>query len=84
MAMASTSKSASASTGSSDRDWSKCALCQTDSKETLVCPTDVSYKTIATNISKFQELNKLPLPIDVNELDSGIGIECTFKQPKVA
>ena len=61
-------------------DWSKCVLCQVDSKEQLTCPTDAGYKTIAENILQFNELHCMPVQIDVTRLDHGNGVESTFKE----
>jgi len=61
-------------------DWSKCILCQLDSKEQLINPTDAGYKTTAENILKFQEINSLPMDINIEMLDHGNGIESTFKE----
>ena len=61
-------------------DWSKCGLCQVDSKEQLTCPTDAGYKTIAENILQFNELHCMPVQIDVTRLDHGNGVESTFKE----
>ena len=61
-------------------DWLKCVLCQVDSKEPLTCPTDTGYNTTAENIDQFNELQCMPVQIDVTRLDHGHGVECTFKE----
>ncbi|KAI8503415.1 hypothetical protein Bbelb_192360 [Branchiostoma belcheri] len=61
-------------------DWSICALCQINSKEPLTCPTEAGYETIAKNIIQFEELDCLPLKIDIANLDNGNGIVSTFTE----
>ena len=45
-------------------------------------PTNVNvgqgYSTVATNIKRFNELQALPIPIDIRRLDEGKGIEATM------
>lgn len=66
-------------------DWTKCALCQSDSSEILVCPADskrkdkgAGYKTFSENILKFHEIGGLPLALDIQRLDEGPGIAETL------
>ena len=61
-------------------DWSKCILCQLESKEALICPTDVGYRTIAETVLQFHKLNLMPIQIDITQLDQGNGIASTFKE----
>ena len=68
------------STPTQTTNWSKCALCQEDGREKLTSPTAASYKTIAQNISQFTELNCMPVQIDISRLNSGNGVEATFKE----
>lgn len=49
-------------------DWTKCALCQTATKEKLRCPLDSKqedadswYDTLCTNVAQFHELGGLPV-----------------------
>ena len=51
--------------------WDKCILCVDDSTELLQCPAEskrqdvgAGYKTLASNISKFQDLAYMPLPLN--------------------
>ena len=66
-------------------NWNRCVLCQEETGEALQCPAkskrhDVGagYSTLAANIVRFSELNKLPILIDLSRLDEGDGIEATF------
>ena len=61
-------------------DWSKCALCQEDTRYKLTSPTAASYTSIAENISQFSELNRMPVEIDISRLNSGNGIEATLQE----
>ena len=64
-----------------ETDWRKCFLCQTDTKDELICPpsryecSSDSYFTIATNIPLFRAINLLPI-----RLDEGGGIEETLRR----
>ena len=58
-------------------DWTLCALCQTNTRESLQCPanntktltTGSSYTTLAENLQKFAELGcPLPVPIELSRL----------------
>ena len=67
-------------------DWSKCIICQTVKEEQLQCPAKGSvnpasgkgYSTFASRIKRFDELYALPVPIDIQRLDEGKGIELTL------
>ena len=68
-----------------------CVLCQTITPERLQCPTEskrpdvgVGYSTIASSIRRFNELHKLPMPLELGSLDDGIGLEATFQENNVA
>ena len=61
-------------------DWNKCVLCQLDSKERLISPTDKGYETVADNIIHFSELDSMPVKINLVRLDNGNGIQSTFKE----
>ena len=41
--------------------------------------TDDGYAMLARNIPKFQEMNNLPIPLDIRRIDDGEGIEATLK-----
>ena len=68
----------SISTDSWDTNWLKCCLCQEDTDESLLSTVD-GYKMLARNVPKFQELNSLPIPLDITRLDDGDGIEKTLQ-----
>lgn len=66
-------------------DWKLCILCRTKTSEPLVCPANskrkdagAGYKSLALNLSQLQELEEKPFGIDINDLDSGDGIESTL------
>ncbi len=68
-------------------DWSICFLCQEATSELLQCPAqskrqDVilgqGYSSLAKNISRFNELQEMPMPIDLRRLDEGSGMEATM------
>ena len=67
-------------------DWSVCLLCQEATPELLQCPVqskrhDVvlgqGYSSLAKNIRRFNELQEMPMPIDLRRLDAGSGMEAT-------
>ena len=67
-------------------DWTKCAICQQNKVEPLRCPADSKrscdvgsgYKTLAGNITKFRDLDCMPIRVDLSRLDEGEGLENTF------
>ena len=67
-------------------DWIKCAICQQNKGEPLRCPADSKrlcdvgsgYKTLAGNITKFRDLDCMPIQVDLSRLDEGEGLENTF------
>jgi hypothetical protein len=70
----------------SSNNWELCALCQKDTAVKLVCPANSlrtncgsSYKTLAENLLKFQELGNIPIEVPLEILDDGEGIEETTK-----
>ena len=66
-------------------NWNQCVFCQTDTKESLICPsknksqTLYGYHTVATIIEDFNSINCLPKSISIARLDEGEGIEKTFQ-----
>jgi len=72
-------------------DWKKCCLCQRITNELLQCPLkskrldiDVGqgYSTLSANIICLNELQELPIPVDMERLDEGSGIEATLIENK--
>jgi hypothetical protein len=68
-------------------DWSKCCLCQEDTKnEDLTSPPTHytakydGYCMIAAHIPLFQEINELPVTLDPARLDEGGGILETLRK----
>ena len=68
-------------------DWSICFLCQEATPELLQCPAqskrhDVAlgqgYSSLAKNIRRFNELQEMPMPIDLRRLDAGSGMEANM------
>ena len=67
-------------------DWTKCAICQQNKVEPLRCPADSKRscdvgsgsKTLAGNITKFRDLDCMPIQVDLSRLDEGEGLENTF------
>ena len=56
-------------------DWKLCIICQESTKEPLKCPLNAhvtgdkskAYETFLTSVSKFRELNKLPVAVVFEE-----------------
>lgn len=71
-------------------DWSICSLCQKPSDENLICPATnpaeslvgAGYRTLARNLLEFQNLGAVPHGLDLQKLNDGDGIECTFVKNK--
>ena len=60
-------------------DWNKCLLCLEVTSEVLRCPAESKcfdvgagkgYSTLSLNITRFSELNELPMPIDLRPLSA--------------
>ena len=72
-------------------DWEKCILCQETTKEQLQCPrnsrrSDIEYGTgynsLVESIHKFNELGFMPISLDTEKLDEGVGIPATLMKRK--
>ena len=62
-------------------DWNKCLLCQEVTSEVPRCWCHgKGYSTLSLNITRFSELNELPMPIDLRRLDEGNGVEATLRK----
>ena len=66
-------------------NWELCALCQTEPDETLQFPARSSklpvgsgYMSLAENLNQFKDLGIVPMDLDVEKLDEGIGIQETL------
>ena len=66
-------------------DWALCALCQQSTSEPLRDPSKAKNKcqsraceTLADNLRSMDELDSLPLSINISHLDDGTGIEATL------
>ena len=64
------------STGSWDTNWSKCCLCQGDTIESLISSAE-GYQMLAKHIPLCNEVNALPILMDIRRLDDGTGIDAT-------
>ena len=51
--------------------------CPSESKRTDV-NVGQGYSTVAINLIRFNELQAIPMPIDIRRLDEGKGIEATM------
>jgi len=61
-------------------NWKQCVICQEETKEPLTCPANSKrkdlgsgYSSLTQHLIQFNELNKLPFPLE--RLDEGGGIE---------
>ena len=64
-------------------NWDLCALCQTASPETLICPAKrdgAGYTYVAETLSEFRRLGHCPIPVDLSLLDEGDGYQATFQR----
>ena len=60
-------------------DWTKYVICQQNKVGPLRCPDVGSgYKTLAGNITRFRDLDCMPIQVDLSRLDEGEGLENTF------
>lgn len=72
---------------SSQINWKKCCLCQTDKNEALqsppthyLCePEKDGYAMLAKNIPLFEAINQLPIRLNTSRLNEGSGIEMTLR-----
>ena len=70
---------------SSAINWELCVLCRTETDETLQFPARSSklpigsgYMSVAENLNQFKDLGIVPMDLDVEKLDEGIGIQETL------
>jgi len=66
-------------------NWKLCMLCRTTTSERLICPVNskwkdagAGYSSLALHLSQLQDLDENPFAFDINDLDSGNGIELTL------
>lgn len=66
-------------------NWDYCILCQCVTNEALQCPKyterdDVraGYRSLATSLTKFNDIGALPTSVRLSEFDEGAGIEAAF------
>ena len=64
---------------SGETNWGTCVICQTVTREALQCPGETArqcvgdgYSTLAENLVHFNELQEMPIEIDVQKLDEGM------------
>jgi hypothetical protein len=63
-------------------DWKLCIICQLSTDEVLQCPAEstrsdigAGYKSFASNLAKFLEINDLPVKVNCSHFDEGRGVE---------
>ena len=66
-------------------NWELCVLCETETGEALQCPTRSSKLSVgignmspAENLKQFKDLGIVPMDLDVEKLNKGIGIQETL------
>ena len=66
-------------------NWKLCFLCQTETDETLQCPArslklpvGSGCMLLAESLNQFKDLGIIPMDLDVEKLDEGIGIQETL------
>ena len=65
-------------------NWKLCCLCQEEKDDRLQCMISAKglkcgYDYLATNLLKFQNLNSLPMNVNLDKLDEGSGIAETLQ-----
>ena len=62
-------------------DWEKCFICQTETRETLQSSSEArstdpakAYSDLGEGILKFESLNLLPVPLNLDELSGGTAL----------
>ena len=62
-------------------DWEKCFICQTETRETLQSSSEArssdpakAYNDLGERILKFESLNLLPVPLNLDELSGGTAL----------
>ena len=71
-------------------DWEQCIICKTNKTgETLQCPAlskrkdiGASYSSFASNLQEFQKIDSVPFNVNMEELNSGEGIEYNLSENK--
>ena len=65
----------SVSTGNWDTDWFKYCLCQDDTIGSLITSAE-GYQMLTKDIPLFNEVNALPIPMDIRRLDGKYHNSC--------
>ena len=68
----------SVSTGNWDTDWFKCCLYQGSTIGSLI-PSAEGYQMLAKDIPLVNEVNALPIPMDIRRLDGKYHNSCRLK-----
>jgi hypothetical protein len=68
----------SVSTGNWDTDWFKCCLYQSGTIGSLI-PSAEGYQILAKYIPLFNEVNALPIPMDIRRLEGKYHNSCRLK-----
>ena len=73
---------ASTSQQPAETNWELCVICQEETAESLISPLlqDIGkgYQSLADNLAKFDELEKLPRTLQLDRIDEGQGIEAAM------
>ena len=71
-------------------DWEKCFICQTETRETLQSSSEArssdpakAYSDLGEGILKFESLNLLPVPLNLDELSGGTALGTSLLNHKV-
>ena len=71
-------------------DWEKCFICQTETRETLHSSSEAwsndpakAYSDLGERILKFESLNLLPVPLNLDELSGGTALGTSLLNHKV-
>ena len=69
-------------------DWSQCIFCQSKSNDVLTSPTTlksnnkIGYISLVEDLKKFDDLNTLPMQVDISLFDDGEGMGETLLKHK--
>ena len=61
-----------------DINWVQCILCQTDTDQPLIQPTESGYISLIDHLREFAKLDALPRTVRLQQMDDGSGVLQTF------